>query len=70
MITNMNFYNFMHKQILVVIALLGGTGLGYIFMGYMYNSFLPELLWYGLVLLTSLWGYSLYKQFLNTRLSL
>ena len=56
MLDNMNFYHFMHKQILVVIMLFAGTGMGYIYIGWLYSSLLPELLWFSLVLVLSFWG--------------
>ena len=65
MLDNMHFYDFMHKQILVVIALFAGTGMGYIYIGWLYSSFLlPELLWFSLVLVLSFWGYRLHRVFL------
>ena len=60
---NISFYNFMHKQIVVVIALFLGTGPGYILMGSLYSSVLVETLWYLLVICVSLWGYKLYKSY-------
>ena len=54
MLDNMKFYDFMHKQILVVIALLGGTSVSYIYIGWLYGSLLPEFLWFLLVLALSL----------------
>jgi len=65
MLDNMNFYNFMHKQILVVIALFAGTATGYIYIGWLYSSLLPELLWLSLVWALSFWGYRLHKVFLE-----
>ncbi len=71
MLDNMHFYDFMHKQILVVIALFAGTGMGYIYIGWLYSSFLlPELLWFSLVLLLSFWGYRLHKTFLDNDLNM
>ena len=70
MLDNMNFYHFMHKQILVVMALFLGTGVGYIYMGWLYSSLLPELLWFSLLLALSFWGYKLHKVFLDNNLSL
>ena len=65
MLDNMHFYDFMHKQILVVIALFAGTGIGYLYIGGLYSSsFVPELLWFSLVLVLSFWGYRLHRVFL------
>jgi diguanylate cyclase (GGDEF)-like protein len=63
MLDNMNFYNFMHKQILILIGLFAGTGISYVFIGSLYSSYLPEISWYLLILLVSLWGYKLYKSY-------
>lgn len=71
MLDNMHFYDFMHKQILVVIALFAGTGMGYIYIGWLYSSFLlPELLWFSLVLALSFWGYRLHRTFLDNDLDM
>ena len=70
MLDNMNFYHFLHKQILVVIALFIGTGLGYIYIGWLYSSLLPELLWFSVVLALSLWGYKLHRVFLENDLNM
>ncbi|WP_230973319.1 GGDEF domain-containing phosphodiesterase [Sulfurimonas hydrogeniphila] len=60
---NISFYNFMHKQILVVILLFLGTGPGYIVMGYLYSSIIVEILWFVLFLLLSVWGWKLYRNY-------
>ena len=70
MLDNMNFYHFMHKQILVVIALFASTGMGYVYIGWLYSSFLPELLWFFAVLALSFWGYRLHRVFLENELSI
>ncbi len=71
MLDNMHFYDFMHKQILVVIALFAGTGMGYLYIGWLYSSSLfPELLWFSLVLLLSFWGYRLHRSFLENDLNM
>ena len=71
MLDNMHFYDFMHKQILVVIALFAGTGMGYLYIGGLYSSsFVPELLWFSLVLALSLWGYRLHRVFLENNLNM
>lgn len=61
---NLSFYKFMHKQIMIIIALNIATAPGYLLMGYLYTSMVYESLW--LVLMTvilPLYGYSLYKDF-------
>lgn len=63
---NINFYKFMHKQILVVIALFVGTGPGYIIMGYLYSSLIAESLWFMLLLFVSMCGFRLYNSYSST----
>ncbi|MBT8343633.1 MAG: EAL domain-containing protein [Sulfurovum sp.] len=70
MLDNMNFYHFMHKQILVVVALFVSTGAGYIYMGWLYSSLLPELLWFCVLLALSFWGYRLHRVFLENDLNM
>lgn len=60
---NINFYNFMHKQIVVIIVLFLGTGPGYIIMSLLYGSSSVEISWFLFFLLLSVWGYSLYKKY-------
>ncbi len=62
---NINFYRFMHRQILVVIALFVGTGPSYVLMGYLNDSYFIESLWYIYLIIVSLCGHSLYKQYSN-----
>ena len=56
-------YTILHKQILVMIGLSLLPGLGYIFLGWLNNIVMPALLWYLLLLVISLWGYKLNKDF-------
>jgi len=60
----------MHKQILVVISLFASTGIGYVYIGWLYSSLLPELLWFSVVLALSFWGYRLHRVFLENDLSI
>lgn len=62
---NINFYKFMHKQILVVISLFVATGPGYLLMGYLYSSMLVEALWFAFLLIVSFCGFTLYRSFDN-----
>jgi len=61
MLNNMSFYKFMHKQILILIALFSGTSISYVLFGYVYGSALVELTWYAFVISISFWGYYLYE---------
>ena len=62
---NINFYKFMHKQILVVIALFVGTGPGYLIMGYLYTSMITESVWFLFLVVVSMCGMRLYASFDN-----
>jgi diguanylate cyclase len=57
-------YIFLHRQIPVFIALSLFPGLGYLFLGWLNNIFVPAFIWYLLALVTSLWGwFGLYRGF-------
>jgi diguanylate cyclase (GGDEF)-like protein len=60
---NRQFYSFLHRQILVLIALSLAPGLGYLLLGWLYDALLPVVAWYGLMLIMSAWGYTLYRRF-------
>ncbi|RRS29884.1 MAG: diguanylate cyclase [Epsilonproteobacteria bacterium (ex Lamellibrachia satsuma)] len=57
------FYAFLQRQILLLIALSVIPGLAYIILGWMNGVAMRALIWYGLVILVSLWGWKLYKDF-------
>ena len=63
MLNNMSFYKFMHRQIVVLIYLFASTGLTYVIIGHIYSSYTPEITWYIFMLLLSLWGYKLYREY-------
>ncbi len=54
-------YTYLQKQILLMIMLSLIPGLAYIALGWMNNILFPALIWYGLMMLISLWGWKLYK---------
>lgn len=61
---NLTYYQFMHNQIIILIALNIATAPGYMLMGYLYTSMVYESLW--LVLMCVIFpiiGYSLYRRF-------
>ena len=57
------FYSFLRKQILLMIGLSFIPGLAYIGLGWMNNLLMPALILYTLVILVSLWGWKIYKDF-------
>jgi len=57
------FYLFLQKQILLMIFLSLVPGLAYIVLGWINGIIMPALVWYGLMMLVSLWGWKLYTDF-------
>lgn len=62
---NRRLYDFLHKQIVVLIGLSLLPGLGYILLGWVYGNVLPALAWYLLILVSALWGYRLYREYMH-----
>ena len=56
-----NFYLFLQKNIVLMIGLSLLPGLAYIGLAWLNDIVMPALIWYGLILLVSLWGWALYK---------
>jgi diguanylate cyclase (GGDEF)-like protein len=71
MTVNMNFYDFIHKQIIILILLTLASAPGYVFISLVYSLplFAPSL-WMLFVLLMSLYGYKLYKDYTDKNLNL
>jgi len=57
------FYGFLRKQILLMIGLSFIPGLAYIGLGWMKDIVMPALILYSLVILVSLWGWKLYRDY-------
>ena len=57
------YYTFFQQQILVMIALSLIPGVVYVLAGWIFGMMMPALIWYGLMILVSLYGWKLYKQF-------
>jgi len=57
------YYTFFQQQILVMIALSLIPGVVYVFAGWIFGIMMPALLWYCLMILVSLYGWKLYKEF-------
>jgi len=56
-------YSYIHKQIPVMMFLSLLPGLGYIFLGWLSGNYIPAVFWYISIVLISIWGYRLYKNF-------
>lgn len=57
------YYTFLQKQILLMMGLSLIPGLVYVVFGLVFNIAVPALVWYGILVLTSLYGWQLYKEF-------
>jgi len=66
----MNFYKFLNTQIMVMVLLTITTGAWYIYMGFIYGTLMPSLIWYMTVLFLSFWGYRLHREFLDSDLNI
>ena len=57
------FYIFLNKQIPVMMVLSLFPGLAYIALGWLNDIHLRAIIWYALIVATSIWGYRLYRTF-------
>ena len=57
------FYVFLHKQILVMLGLSLGPGIGYIVLAAINDAVLRAVTWYFSLVIVSVWGYRLYRSF-------
>lgn len=63
---DINFYNFLNTQIIVMILLTITTGIGYIYMGFIYDTLLPSSIWYAVMFSFSAIGYKIHQEFSNS----
>jgi len=65
MISNENhFHAYLHKQIPVMMFLSLLPGLGYVALSWLNGIPLRALIWYGLILIVSLYGYRIYRSYI------
>jgi len=57
------FYDYLQKQILLLVSWSLLTGLGFVILCFIYSIEDQALIWYASIVVTSLWGWSLYRQF-------
>jgi diguanylate cyclase len=62
-VKDIKFHGFLRKQIPVLMVLSLFPGLGYLFLGWLYHIPDRAVVWYALIVLVSLWGYKLYRDF-------
>lgn len=63
------YYSFLQQQILIMIGLSLIPGLVYLLFGWIFNLFLPAFLWYISLMLISLYGLLLYRQYESTKMN-
>ena len=57
-------YHFFRQQILLVIGLSMIPGLVYVIFGWLHGLFLPAVIWYTVMTIVVIWGYTLYQQYM------
>jgi diguanylate cyclase (GGDEF)-like protein len=57
------FYDFLQKQILLLVGWSILTGFGFTILCFVYDVVKPAIIWYSFVIIVSLWGWNLYQQF-------
>jgi hypothetical protein len=57
------YYTFLQKQILLMVGLSLIPGLVYVIVGWIFHIVTPALVWYGILLCISLYGWTLYHEF-------
>ncbi|HSR74081.1 MAG TPA: EAL domain-containing protein [Sulfurovum sp.] len=62
------YYTFFQQQILVMIALSLIPGVVYVFAGWSFGIMMPALIWYIFMVLISLYGWKLYKEFQSSKM--
>jgi len=62
-------YNFLQKQILLMVGLSLLPGFVYVVLGWAYSFLIPAILWYIFLIIVSFYGFSLYKNFQKNRMT-
>jgi diguanylate cyclase (GGDEF)-like protein len=57
-----DIYLYIHKQIPVMMVLSLFPGLGYIFLGWLNDIYVPAIIWYAAMVATSAWSFGLYRE--------
>jgi diguanylate cyclase (GGDEF)-like protein len=63
------FYSYLHKQIPVMIVLSLFPGLAYILLGWLHDIHLRAVIWYLAMVMVSIYGYLIYRQYRTQSLS-
>jgi len=62
-------YNFLQKQILLMIGLSLFPGFVYVILGWAFSFFLPAVIWYISLIVVSFYGFSLYRDFQKKKMT-
>ena len=60
---NNRFYLYLHRQIPIIIVLSLLPGLGYVFLSWLHGIPQRALIWYAAIVLVSIYGYLIYRQY-------
>ena len=60
-----HFHAYLHKQIPLLLFLSLLPGLGYVFLSWMHGIPLRAVVWYGFIVAISIWGYRIYRNYLD-----
>ena len=60
-----HFHAYLHKQIPLLLFLSLLPGLGYVFLSWMHGIPLRAVVWYGFIVVISIWGYRIYRNYLD-----
>ncbi|MDQ7046123.1 MAG: bifunctional diguanylate cyclase/phosphodiesterase [Sulfurovum sp.] len=61
-------YIFLQKQILLMMGLSLIPGLVYVVFGWIFNVIFPALIWYGILIVISWYGWKLYQEFASNKM--
>ena len=67
--TDQRFYKYLHRQIPVLMFLSLVPGLAYVFLSWLHGIQIKAVVWYGIIVIVSIWGYRIYSEFSENRLS-
>ena len=62
---SIRFHAYLHRQILILDGLSVVAGFGYVILSWLYGFMLPVMAWYIFFVLHSLWGYRIYRHYLD-----
>ena len=64
-----HFHSYLHRQVPVMMVLSLVPGMAYVFLSWMHGIPFRALIWYGAIIVASIWGYGIYQEYLVKGLS-